>query len=77
MLVEGSNIYTSDISKATLLNTFFVEQSTLDLSNEPDLLDFIPERDLKTGASIQKICHQPGESFCCVKIVGPQKSNRS
>ncbi len=42
-LIDATNIYTSDLSKATLLNAYFVDQSTLDLTNEPPLPDFLLE----------------------------------
>ena len=54
-LIDGPNVYTTDCSKATVLNAYFVEQSTLDLSNQPRLPDVATESDLLTDCRIDGI----------------------
>ena len=73
-LVDGLNSYTSDASKACILNAYFVEQSTLELTNEPDLPDFMPQRDLKTDASIEEIFINPVQVFAVLKSLDANKA---
>ena len=67
-LVDGPNSFISDISKATILNSYFVEQSTLDLSIEPQLPVFLPQRDLKTNVPINQITISPAKVFFCAEF---------
>jgi hypothetical protein len=73
-LIDGKNVFTSDSAKATLLNTYFVEQSTLDLRAEPPLPDFMSQRDLKTDVCIDTITVSPAMVFSILKSLDASKA---
>jgi len=73
-LIDGTHTYISDASKAELLNTYFVEQSTLDLINEPQLPDFECKRDLKTDAIIEEISINSAQVFAVLKSLDANKA---
>ena len=73
-LIDATNIYTSDLSKATLLNAYFVDQSTLDLTNEPPLPDFSLEVETQTGCRIDSINVNPPAVFSILKSLDSSKA---
>ena len=74
MLIDGPTNCISDVSKATLLNKYFVEQSTLDLSNEPQLSEFLPHRDLKSNVHIDLVACSSSKVFFILQSLDVNKA---
>ena len=66
--------FTTNVSKAELLNTSFLEQSTLDLRLQPILPDFEPKLDLKTQRCIDSVPVDPQTVHSILKSLDTSKA---